>query len=494
MPSDHRIDPAIPRVTERARTRSGPRLRGRLRDAVEIIAAVALATLAVAVLHGSAPTGGLSVLYLPAVMAIAIRRGEIPGLVTAVLSVLTVNYLYIAPRHQFGIAHSQDLVELAVLMLAAVVVSRLAATARQRAAEAERRAELAAARERESALLAEVASSILGGTNLASQLDGIGARIAHAGRATRARLVAGPVPAPAPDEIVLPLTTDRRAVWLYITRDTEFSQEDLARLAGPIGRLIEVALERDRVAEQAAQTEAASQAEQLRTAVLHAISHDLRSPLTAITTAASALRGPVSESEHRELLDVISGEGRRLAKLVDDLLDLSRIEAGAVAPQTDWCDLRDVVSSVLAGVRGEHRVDLELPDDLPLVRADAAQLERVFSNLVENAVRHSPEGQPVVIRAAGVAGRVTVRVIDRGEGIPSSERGRIFEPFFRGRGRRGTGSGLGLAISRGFVEANGGEILLATGQGRGTSFAVTFPAAERPQVVSAGPAGPARSR
>jgi two-component system sensor histidine kinase KdpD len=173
----------------------------------------------------------------------------------------------------------------------------------------------------------------------------------------------------------------------------------------------------------------------------------------------------------------------RLAGLVDDLLDLSRIEAGAAAPQRDWCDLHDVVASAAAQLHTDHPIEFALPPDLPLIRADAAQLERVFSNLIGNAVKFSPSASPVRITGGATSGTVTVRVTDQGRGIPQSERARVFEPFFRGRGEAGPGSGLGLAISRGFVEANGGRIVLQTGSGRGTSFAVSFPLVRQPAAA-----------
>jgi two-component system sensor histidine kinase KdpD len=218
--------------------------------------------------------------------------------------------------------------------------------------------------------------------------------------------------------------------------------------------------------------------------LLHAISHDLRSPLTAITTAASGLRQEgLSPADHTGLLEAIEAESARLARMVDDLLDLSRIEAGAVNPRTDCCDLADAVARASEQVEeryGGHRVDLDLPADLPFVRADAAQLERVFSNLLENAVKFSPDGAPVRVSGGSGGGRVTVRVSDSGPGIPSSRRGEIFEPFVRGTGPA-QGSGLGLAICRGLVEANGGEISLQTGTGgKGSTFAVTFPLVAQP--------------
>jgi two-component system sensor histidine kinase KdpD len=168
--------------------------------------------------------------------------------------------------------------------------------------------------------------------------------------------------------------------------------------------------------------------------------------------------------------------------LVDDLLDLSRVEAGAVNPRTDWCDLRDVVASAVAQAsarHGERPIELDLPPDLPLIRADAAQLDRVFSNLLSNAIKFSPEGSPVRVSGGTGVGRVRVRVSDRGRGVPRKQRGAIFEPFVRADGSHG-GSGLGLAICRGLVEANGGEIRLESATGPGATFAVSFPLVAQP--------------
>ncbi len=451
----------------------------------EIVLATAAVTACIAVLQDTAPAVGLGVLYLLAVLVVAIRRGQLEALVTAVLSMLTLNYLFIDPRHQLTIAHSQDVVELGVLLIVAVVVGRLAALGRERAAEAERRAVTGARREREAALLANAASAILAGTSVADQLETLGTRLARATAASRARVALEAVPTPGPEEIATPLRASSRAAWLYVSRDTGWEQEDLARIAEPLGRLIDVAVERERLAERAAETEAARRADVARTAILHAISHDLRTPLTAITTAASGLRtGGLSQADSDELIDVIETEGARLAKLVEDLLDLSKIEANAVAPREDWCDLHDVVASVAGHLHSDHAIEFRLTADLPLVRADAAQLERVFSNLIENAVKFSPPGAPVQITAGVGSGRVTVRVIDQGRGIPSQLRARVFEPFFRGRSGSGAGSGLGLAICRGFVEANGGQIVLQSGAEQGTAFAVSFPLVPQPETVS----------
>ncbi|MFZ0039965.1 MAG: ATP-binding protein [Solirubrobacteraceae bacterium] len=450
----------------------------------EVVIAVAAASVVVAFLQSAAPPAGLGAIYLLAVLEVAVRRGEIAALVTAILGVLTLNYLFITPRHRLAIAHSQDLIELIVFLIAAIVVGRLAEIGRARAAEAESRAKVAVARERESKLLAEAASAVVAGRGFSAQRASIESRVAVATGSSHARVVAEPVPSPREDELTVRLKTQAR-VWLYVSSDTSWSMEELERISEPLGKLIDVALERERLADQAAESEAAQRTDTMRTAVLHAISHDLRTPLTAITTAASALRAPgVTATDRSELIEVIDGEGIRLAKLVDDLLDLSKIQAGAVLPRSDWCDLRDVVASAVAHVPSGHAIEFALPVDLPLVRADAAQLERVFSNLLENAVKFSPDQAPVRVSGGASGGRVTVRVTDQGRGIASQHRARVFEPFFRGRGDAGTGSGLGLAICRGFVEANGGRILLQSGVEKGTSFAVSFPVAPEPATLT----------
>jgi two-component system sensor histidine kinase KdpD len=451
--------------------------------AIEVVGAIAAATAAVALLEGGAPVTGLGVVYLLAVMFVASRRGEVAALATAVGSVLTLNFFFIQPRHRLTISDSRNVVALAVFLIAGIFVSRLAAAARARANESEARAREAAARDRESSLLAAVASSLLAEGPVEAQLAAARGRVADAVTGLGLRLELAAAPAARDGEIAISLPLRARRAWLYSRPSSSWSRDELDRIADPLARLVDVALAREEVAERDAETEAARRADVAKTAVLHAISHDLRSPLTAITTATGALRsGPLSEEDRGELLSVLDLESSRLARLVDDLLDLSRIEAGAVNPRPDWCDLHDTVSSAAETVRrghGESDIRVDVPADLPLVRADPVQMERVFANLIENAVKFSPAAERVTISATTAGARVIVRVIDRGRGIPPSARASVFEPFFHGRGGR-TGSGLGLTICRGFVEANGGQIALQANPGEGTAFSVTFPLVPQP--------------
>ena len=449
----------------------------------EILASVAIVTGAVALLDKVAPVTGLGILYLLPVLLVAVRRGQVAALAAAVVSVLALNFFFIEPRYRLTIADSHNLVSLLVFLVVALVVGRLAATARAQAGEAERRALLASARERESMMLARAASSLLAGENVATQLQEMPDPQGPSGpHAVRAGLSAAPDAGPGELAVRIPAT---RPGWLYGRPEAGWDRASLERLAQALARLIDLARERERLAERSAAAEAARRADATKTALLHAISHDLRSPLTAITTAASGLRQEdLTAGDRAGLLEAIEGESARLARMVDDLLDLSRIEAGAVDPRTDWCDLADAVARASEQVERRfagRRIELDLPADLPLVRADVGQLERVFSNLLENAVKFSGDGAAVRVSGGAGGGRLTVRVSDSGPGIAASRRSEIFEPFVRGTEPH-QGSGLGLAICRGLVEANGGEISLQGG-GEGATFAVAFPLVAQPVEV-----------
>jgi two-component system sensor histidine kinase KdpD len=449
---------------------------------LEVLAWVGLATALVAILDSIAEPAGLGSLYLIAVLAVAIRRGQVAALAAAVLGVLTLNFFFIKPLHQLTIADSDNVVALGVLLLAALVVGRLAGLSRQRAAEAERRAEQAAAREGEAAMLAEAAAAALGGRG--DFVAGISHSLEVAG-AGELRLGSSAAPQASQGETALRLPTEARSVWLYAARSSDWNDADLNRIATPLARLIDVADERERAAARGAEAEAARQADAAKTVILHAVSHDLRSPLTAVRTAAAGLREEGTKPADRiALIDAIEEEAERLTRLIGNLLDLSRIEAGAVHPRTDWCDLLDVISTAVSHLHprdSHHRIQIELEGELPLVRADASQLERVFSNLIENALRYSPSDRPVRISGGVGAGKVVVRVIDRGPGVPVAQRDAIFKPFNTGDEREG--AGLGLAICKGFVEANGGDLRLQADSPDGTAFAVSFPLVEQPATV-----------
>jgi K+-sensing histidine kinase KdpD len=235
--------------------------------------------------------------------------------------------------------------------------------------------------------------------------------------------------------------------------------------------------ERDRMQAEAIEAEALRRSDELKTALLRSISHDLRTPLTSIIAGGSALGSETLTGEERaELSAAIVGEGNRLSRLVENLLDMSRLEAGKADPHREAIDLGEVLDAAREGATDPGLVRLAIEPDLPVVDADAAQLERAFANLIENAIRYSA-GRPVSARSRVVDGKVVVRVVDQGPGIPERDWQRIFVPFQRGDDAK-TGTGLGLAIARGFVEANGGEIAVESLPGQGTSFVVSFPLRE----------------
>jgi two-component system sensor histidine kinase KdpD len=258
------------------------------------------------------------------------------------------------------------------------------------------------------------------------------------------------------------------------------------RIVPALEALLAAALERDRLQAEVVETAALRRSDVIKTALLRAVSHDLRSPLTAILTAAEALRSPrLTHEERRQLASDVTGEATRLSRLIDNLLDLSRLEADAAAPRLAWTAVDEVLQAAIDELGlPAGTFQLAIGGELPPVRADAAQLERAFANLLENASRHSA-GHPVSVRARDVGGRILVRVVDRGPGIPPAQRERVFEPFYRSgteeTGHRG--SGLGLAIVRGFVEANGGRVWVESLPGQPTSFVVELPLERAPARV-----------
>lgn len=245
-----------------------------------------------------------------------------------------------------------------------------------------------------------------------------------------------------------------------------------------LAELAELGRERDRMQAEAIEAGALRRSDELKTSLLRSVSHDLRTPLTSIIAAGAALDSPsIDAAERRELSDAVVEQGQRLSRLVENLLDVSRLQTGHAAPRREPVELTGLLEAARhsIGARGEA-VRLALDAELPALSADPTQLERAFANLLDNAVVHG-EGQPVLVRSRLVGPRVVVRVVDRGPGIPEAERERIFEPFYRSDPGAGSGgSGLGLAIAKGFIEANGGEIGVESLPGQGSSFVVSFAA------------------
>jgi two-component system sensor histidine kinase KdpD len=241
-----------------------------------------------------------------------------------------------------------------------------------------------------------------------------------------------------------------------------------------------VALDRERLTDEAGRARELAEGNRIRTALLAAVSHDLRTPLAGIKAAVTSLRSDDvawSPEDEAELLAGIEDGADRLDHLVGNLLDMSRLQTGTVVPLIREADLDEVVPMALGGVP-ESSVALDIPETLPMVAVDPGLLERGVANVVENAVKYSPPGVKVLVAASALGERVEVRVVDRGPGVPEDVKERIFEPFQRyGDAPRGNGVGLGLAVARGFAEAMGGTLVAEDTPGGGLTMVFTVRAA-----------------
>ncbi len=445
--------------------------------------AVAIATAAIYPLKSIAPTVSLGVVYLPAVALVSVYWGLPLGLGTSVLSAGAFNFFHLPPIGRFTIADSRNWVALAAFVLVAAVVSAIAEVARNRTFEAESRraeADLAAALARE-LLAGERTESALGAAahRIAQALGLASAAIELETSESSARTLALPLRAPG----------GRQLATLIVPRTLPV--DTLGRLrqrvVPALEALVAIALDRDALQAEAVETAALRRSDELKTALLRAVSHDLRTPLTAIVTAGHALgTGALTAEEREQLSAAVVEEGERLSTLIDKLLDLSRLQAGRAIPHLDLVSIDDVLAAAREAVPGASgRVRVRADPALPPVQADGAQLERVFANLLENALRYAG-GEPVSVQAHRVGTRIVISVVDRGPGIGPAERERIFEPFYRGGASSETmaGAGLGLAIAKGFVEANNGTIGVESLPGQGTSFTVSLPVPE-PMAVGA---------
>jgi two-component system sensor histidine kinase KdpD len=416
-------------------------------------------------------------LFLLLAVTVATVGGLAPALAAALVGFLVVNRLFTPPLHTWTVAEAENVLALVVFLVVAGVVSALVATAARRSAEATRAAA-------EAATLAGLAGSVAGPDPLPVLVDHLRhtfglvgvALLRKVDGAWHAEAASGhDVPtSPADADQVRPLRDDL----VLAVRGADLAAEDRRVLNAFVAQLA-AATDRRRVGAQAAQAAALAEANELRSALLQAVSHDLRTPLAGIKASASSLRQPDiewSDADRDEFLRTIEDETDRLTALVGNLLDMSRIQAGAVAAAPRAVGLEEVVPAAVAGLgpRG-HAVEVEVPETLPPVAADPVLLERVVANLVENAVAHSPAGSPVRVEAGEVGGRVLIRVVDRGPGIAPADREQVFQPFQRlhdSPSRGGAGVGLGLAVARGFTDAMGGEITIDDTPGGGTTMVV----------------------
>jgi two-component system, OmpR family, sensor histidine kinase KdpD len=416
-------------------------------------AAVTAASLLVWGLDQFAPTLSLGVIYIFAVLPVAVFWGLAYALPVAVASMLAFNFLFLPPTHTFRLSDSANWFALAVYSVTAIVVSELAVRNRRRAAYAEQR-------EREASLLADIAGHLLAGSDLREEQPWLDTRTAQ---------VLG-VPTVAVDP------TDGS---VRIRDEQSLRPESRDRFLPALRALLALAVARTRLEREAVEADTLRRSDLVKTALLRAVSHDLRSPLTGITTAVGALRNDTLDltgDDRSELLETIAFDAERLGRLVGDLLDLSRLEAGSAEPDLEVWLLDDLVRDAVNDAGARDVVDVG--EAHVFVDVDAVQIERALANLIENAVKFSPDGGRVHVNISATSDEAIVRVVDQGPGLPEVELEQIFEPFYRRDGR--AGAGLGLAIARGFAEANGGRLWAESRPGQGATFVLALPRAQVP--------------
>jgi two-component system, OmpR family, sensor histidine kinase KdpD len=451
----------------------------------------AIASAVLLALRERVSTTNVVLVFLVLVVAAAANGGLGPGATAAALGFLAFDLLFLPPYGHLKVHDQEDYVSLAVYLLIALVVSVLVSTRERRQALAERR-------ERETRTLYELSSRLLVHDDLQATLDQVartvrslfdlaGCAVLLAGEDGRRRPVA--VDGDAGEDAVrrglaVPLRASGTAVGaiVLVTGDgpPHLGEQEL-QVVRAFANQAALAVERDRQQEERARARALAETDRLRTALLNSVSHDLRTPLASIKASASSLLDPTVEwspRQRREFLETIDQEADRLTRLVHNLLDMSRIEAGALDPRLVETALPDVTGPVvrLARSKSSQPIEVDVPDDLPTVLVDPVRLDQVLTNLLDNARRHAG-GEAVAVRGRAVGGRVELRVVDHGPGIPEAERERVFDQFYRLRrnGRTsGDGTGMGLAISKGIVEALGGSIRVEATPGGGATFVVSL--------------------
>lgn len=481
------------------------------REYGEVLGVIAALTLAGWLLVPYSGYLSVGLLYLLAVIALSLRVGRGPVLAAGVLSALTWNFTFIPPLFTFGIAKFEDGVMFGTYFAVALIAGQL--TARIRAQERHERLReeratalfhltqaLSAARTLDDAVFAALrqADRIFSAqTGLLFAQDGQEALTPHfAGSFTLTEKERGVADwcwrhgknagrftdtLPASEGFHVPLIREEKTIGVFVIRIPPEANLTLAQrdLAGSFATQLALVIEREQLRAASAREQLLAESEKLHRALLDGVSHELKTPLSVLSAAAESLTGADGPTR-LTLATEIRTATRRLNRLVNNLLDQTRLESGALKPRLDWCDAHDVVNAALDGVRealAPHHLETAVPDDLPLFRADAALMEQVVANLLLNAAHHTPGGTPIFL-AAGLdqaRSRIFFTIADRGPGLPAAMHERLFQKFQRGDAARAGGLGLGLSIVRGFVAAQGGEIVAGENPGGGAVFTVYLP-------------------
>jgi two-component system, OmpR family, sensor histidine kinase KdpD len=438
--------------------------------------------------------------YLLVILAISTIWGIAVSVAMSVIAMVLFNYYFLPPVGKLTVADPQNWVALIAFLVVAVLASQLSNRARQQA-------DAASARRREIEKLYSFSRSLLESGNVMELLNRIPAQIVNSFEVGGAAIYlaekqkvyrSGPaIPLLETDNLKAMTTRDEplfdsanglsfiavrmglRPIGSLGISGAPLSRETLEAVA----TLIAIAMERARAVEQLGQTEAAREGEQLRTALLDAVTHALRTPLTSIKASVTNLlsQHTLNEDQRRELLTIINEESDRLNRLVGEAGEMASLDAGEVELRTESRDVEDVIAAALEQCKknlGQRQVDVRIPSGLPRVLADVARAREALVHLIDNANRYSPAGQPITITAERNGDFVAVSVADRGSGIDSLEQALIFQKFYRGKDQRYAieGTGMGLPIAKAIVEAHGGSMSVTSQLGQGSVFTFTLPA------------------
>jgi two-component system sensor histidine kinase KdpD len=468
-------------------------------------------------------SANLVMMYLIAVVAVAIRCGRGPSVLASLLSVAAFDFCFVPPFFSFAVSDIEYLVTFGVMLIVALVISNLAVRVKLQA-------ELARAGERRTGVLYAMSRDLAThrGTAVLSRLaaqhlrDVFDSQVAIfvADQDMRVRLQLGEQlyfefepkesgvaqwvfdhneraglgtdTLPGSSALYLPLIASTGVVGVVAVRPNVpgrvMDLEQLHLLESLVSQ-VALAIERTRLSEAAQAAQVQAETERMRNAILSSVSHDLRTPLATITGAASSLiegRERLDSASRFELARSIYGEADRLDRLLKNLLDMMRLEAGAVQLSRQWHPVDEIVGAALARLEKRlqgHAVTTMFPPDLPLVLVDGVLLEQVLVNLMENAAKYAPSGSRIDLSASASDHEVVVEVADRGPGLPPGEEARIFDKFYRGKTAREGGVGLGLTICRGIMEAHGGRIGAENRRGGGAIFRLAIPLSGRPPSV-----------
>jgi two-component system sensor histidine kinase KdpD len=426
--------------------------------------------------------------FVLAVTGAALIGGSAAGLLASVLSFLALNFSFTAPVGTFSVGKTEDLVALVVFLLVSAVVGTLVSRANDQRYRAERR-------EREARLLQHLGTRLLSGDSLESVFERFGRALVDLTGIPRyevamadGRIVSavGDPHGPAMHREEFPLMVGDTSVAVIRTSGPAEAPplgEGERHLIRAFASQMALAVESTRLATEASEARDRAERSQLQAALLQSVTHDLRTPLASIIASVTSLLDPdagLRPDARTDLLETIKDEAERLDRLVGNLLDLSRLRAGALTPSKRPTAIDEMIESVLARlapVLEGHRLNVVLREDLPDVPVDVVQIDQALTNILENAAKYSPSGSQISVSAARWEDSVQVRIADQGTGIDPELRRQVFEPFFRSDGAV-SGSGLGLAIAHAVVVAHGGTIWIEDAPGGGTAVVFRLPVRE----------------